>query len=107
MAEAPLFDPSLKKKKKKSVAFNEDPLSAELDPTTPADVDDTNGHDLGPKTVHERVKQNGSAANGDGEDAKPEDDDFKNMFGDLKKKKKKKDISADVSSILFIYPLCS
>ena len=55
-------------------------------PATPADV----SADLGPATVHEQMKQNG---HGDGE-AK-EEDDVKAMFGDLKKKKKKKEVSLD------------
>ena len=38
-SEEPLFDPTLKKKKKKKVvAFSEDPLGADADPTTPAPV---------------------------------------------------------------------
>lgn len=92
MSEEPLFDPSLKKRKKKTVAFSEDPLGAEADPTTPAPatIDDTttNGEvvDLGPKTAHELMKENEGAA----------EDDFKAMFGDLKKKKKKKDIPMDL-----------
>ena len=87
--EEPLFDPSLKKRKKKTVAFSEDPLGAEADPTQPgpATIDDraTNGEpvDLGPATVHEQMKRSG-----DGQETKP-DEDFKAMFGDLKKKKKK------------------
>ncbi|KAI0366553.1 eukaryotic translation initiation factor 2 beta [Pilatotrama ljubarskyi] len=98
-SEEPLFDPSLKKRKKKTVAFSEDPLGADADPTTPApaDIDNvtTNGDavDMGPTTVHERMKQN-EAAGEDGE--KKEDDDLKAMFGDLKKKKKKKDIPLDL-----------
>ncbi|KAI0340280.1 hypothetical protein BDW22DRAFT_1360215 [Trametopsis cervina] len=92
MSEEPLFDPSLKKrKKKKTVAFSEDPLGADADPTTPApeSIDDvtTNGVtvDMGTKTVHERLAQS------EKEDSKedPEDDEGKSMFGDLKKKKKK------------------
>ncbi|KZT64988.1 eukaryotic translation initiation factor 2 beta [Daedalea quercina L-15889] len=102
MAEEPMFDPSLKKRKKKTVAFSEDPLGAEADPTTPAPVviDDTttNGEavDMGPKTMHEQMKQNGDAGAEDGAEERKEDDDFKAMFGDLKKKKKKKDIPMDL-----------
>lgn len=101
MSEEPLFDPSLKKRKKKQVAFTEDPLGADADPTTPAPVTiesvATNGDavDMGPKTVHEQMAQNERA--GEGEDAeKKEDDEFKAMFGDMKKKKKKKDIPLDL-----------
>jgi hypothetical protein len=91
-SEEPLFDPSLKKRKKKTVAFTEDLLGAEADPTQPApstiDNHTTNGVtvDLGPTTQHERIKQSG-----EGEELK-EEEDFKAMFGDLKKKKKKKEI---------------
>jgi translation initiation factor 2 subunit 2 len=87
MAE-PLFDPSLKKKKKK-VVFTEDPLGPEADPTTPAPdtIDSTTisgeAVDLGPKTAHEKVAESAK------------DDEFKAMFGDVKKKKKKKEIPLD------------
>ncbi|KAF5365273.1 hypothetical protein D9758_005354 [Tetrapyrgos nigripes] len=98
MSEEPLFDPSLKKRKKKAVAFTEDPLGADADPTAPApetiENTTTNGEavDLGPTTAHEQMKL--SAEDDEGE--KKEDDDFKAMFGDLKKKKKKKDIPMDL-----------
>ncbi|KAH9914096.1 eukaryotic translation initiation factor 2 beta [Fomitopsis serialis] len=101
-SEEPLFDPSLKKRKKKTVAFSEDPLGAEADPTAPppATIDDTtaNGEavDMGPKTMHEQMKQNGDVVAEDGAEEKQEDDDLKAMFGDLKKKKKKKDIPMDL-----------
>lgn len=103
-SEEPLFDPSLKKRKKKTVAFSEDPLGADADPTTPApaDIDNltTNGDavDMGPTTVHERMKQNGISGTEVEEpvEEKKEDDDFKAMFGDLKKKKKKKEIPLDL-----------
>ncbi|KAH6903220.1 translation initiation factor [Coprinopsis sp. MPI-PUGE-AT-0042] len=94
----PLFDPSLKKKKKKAVAFTEDPLGAEADPTAPAPdtIESTtiSGEvvDLGPKTAHEQMLA--ASENGDAGKAK-EDDDFKAMFGDVKKKKKKKEIPLD------------
>jgi translation initiation factor 2 subunit 2 len=100
MASETLFDPSLKKRKKKQVAFTEDPLGAEADPTTPAptSIDNTtaNGEpvDLGPTTAHEQMSQNGRAAEGD--DMKTDEDD---MFADMKKKKKKKkDIPMDFVS---------
>ncbi|EIN14467.1 eukaryotic translation initiation factor 2 beta [Punctularia strigosozonata HHB-11173 SS5] len=99
MSEEPLFDPSLKKRKKKTVAFNEDPLAAEADPTTPApsiiDTRTLNGEtvDMGPTTAHEQMKQ---AAGGEVSETPKEDDEFKAMFGDLKKKKKKKDIPLDL-----------
>lgn len=96
-SEEPLFDPSLKKRKKKQVAFTEDPLGADADPTAPAPdtIDSTtlNGDavDLGPATAHERMKANGD----EGAEKKKEEDDFKAMFGDVKKKKKKKEIPMD------------
>ncbi|TDL27869.1 eukaryotic translation initiation factor 2 beta [Rickenella mellea] len=101
-SEEPLFDPSLKKKKKKKqVAFSEDPLGADADPTTPAPAEITNGDvDMGPATVHEQMKQkNGDSMGNDIELEEPkmkEEDDFKAMFGDLKKKKKKKEIPMDL-----------
>lgn len=115
-SEEPLFDPSLKKRKKKQVAFTEDPLGADADPTSPAPVtiDSTtlNGDavDLGPVTAHERMKANGD----EGADKKKEDDDFKAMFGDVKKKKKKKEIPMDfvgrcsviTASIVYSKPPC-
>ncbi|KAJ6496640.1 translation initiation factor [Mycena vitilis] len=92
----PLFDPSLKKRKKKQVNFIVDPLGADADPTAPAPetIDATTADgavvDLGPSTTHERMKLNGEP------EAKPaEEEDIKAMFGDLKKKKKKKEIPMD------------
>jgi len=93
-AEEPLFDPSLKKRKKKAVAFTEDPLGADADPTTPApdtiDPTTTNGVpvDLGPSTAHEQMLEQKQGEEGA--------EDFKSMFGDLKKKKKKKEIPLDL-----------
>ncbi|KAI0027196.1 eukaryotic translation initiation factor 2 beta [Vararia minispora EC-137] len=99
MSEEPLFDPSLKKRsKKKQVAFSEDPLGAEADPTVPApdSLESTTASgenvDLGPKTVHEQMKQ--SVEENDA--GKDEEEEFKAMFGDLKKKKKKKEIPLDL-----------
>ena len=103
-SDEPLFDPSLKKRKKKQVAFSEDPLGPDADPTAPApEVIDThtlNGDvvDLGAMTVHEQMKRSGVGA-GDGEDVvdkKKEEDEFKAMFSDMKKKKKKKEIPIDL-----------
>lgn len=97
-SEEPLFDPSLKKRKKKAVAFTEDPLGADADPTAPApdtiDNTTTTGEavDLGPTTAHEQMKMNGE------EGTKDENEDYKAMFGDLKKKKKKKEIPMDLVS---------
>jgi translation initiation factor 2 subunit 2 len=103
-SEEPLFDPSLKKRKKKHVAFSEDPLGPEADPTAPApetiDNHTLNGDvvDLGTTTLHEQMKQSSSRLT-DGEDTagvSKEDDEFKAMFGDMKKKKKKKEIPIDL-----------
>ncbi|KIM41308.1 hypothetical protein M413DRAFT_445340 [Hebeloma cylindrosporum] len=100
MSEEPLFDPSLKKRKKKNVVFIEDPLGADADPTKPAPetIESTtvNGEavDLGPTTAHELMSKSGAS------EAKPEkkdkeEEDYKAMFGDMKKKKKKKEIPMD------------
>jgi translation initiation factor 2 subunit 2 len=104
MSEEPLFDPSLKKRKKKAVAFTEDPLGPEADPTAPAPdvIDDTTTAgekvDLGPKTAHEAM------SGGDG--GAGEEDDFKAMFGDLKKKsKKKKEVPMDLDLVRLIFYL--
>lgn len=97
--EEPLFDPSLKKRKnKKTVAF-EDPLSPEADSTTPAPL---NGDDV--PTVHEQMVRNGTGIGDDSKDK--EEEDFKAMFGDVKKKKKKKkeiplDYVQDLSSSIY------
>ncbi|KAI9459219.1 domain found in IF2B/IF5-domain-containing protein [Lactarius psammicola] len=104
MAEEPLFDPSLKKRgKKKQVAFSENPLGADADPTVPApSLDDTTASgdviDLGPKTVHEQMKQNEAGIDDAASGLKEakEEEDFKAMFGDLKKKKKKKEIPLEL-----------
>ena len=94
MAEEPLFDPSLKKRKKKIVAFDDNPLSADADPTAPApeSIDNTtlNGDavDLGPTTAHELMKQ-----------SEGDDDDLKALFSEKKKKKKKKEIPMDLVSV--------
>ncbi|KAG5644482.1 hypothetical protein DXG03_008309 [Asterophora parasitica] len=96
-SEEPLFDPSLKKRKKKTVAFTEDPLGADADPTAPApeSIDSTtisgDAVDLGPKTAHELMKGGEESA-----DKKKEDEEFKAIFGDMKKKKKKKEIPLDL-----------
>lgn len=106
-SEEPLFDPSLKKRKKKTVAFTEDPLGADADPTQPAPttIDDTttsgDAVDMGPKTVHEQLVQK-SAGEGKEANGGAEDDEFKAMFGDLKKKKKKKEIPLDLVSRVFV-----
>lgn len=98
-SEEPLFDPSLKKRKKKKVDFLEDPLGAEADPTKPApetiDTTTINGEkvDLGPATAHELMSSGASEVKP--EKKEKEEEDFKAMFGDVKKKKKKKEIPMD------------
>ncbi|CAA7263271.1 unnamed protein product [Cyclocybe aegerita] len=100
MSEEPLFDPSLKKRKKKAVVFIEDPLGADADPTKPAPetIDSTtiSGEtvDLGPTTAHELMSKSGGSE-AKSEKKEKEDDEFKAMFGDVKKKKKKKEIPLD------------
>jgi translation initiation factor 2 subunit 2 len=97
MSEKPLFDPSLKKRKKKTVVFSQDPLEAHPAPTF-NDSHSANGDavDLGPTTIHEQMKT------GEGADEKNEDDDFKAMLGDFKKKKKKKEIPLDFVGRIFV-----
>lgn len=102
MSEEPLFDSSFKKKSKKKVVFSEDPLGPDADPTQPApDVIDnrtTDGEavDMGPTTAHEQIakQQSGEV-----------DDDFRAVFGDMKKKKKKpkKEIPLDLVRYHFKY----
>ncbi|KAJ3517077.1 hypothetical protein NLJ89_g726 [Agrocybe chaxingu] len=100
MSEEPLFDPSLKKRKKKAVVFIEDPLGADADPTRPAPetIDSTtiSGEtvDLGPTTAHELMSKSGGSE-AKSEKKEKEEDEFKAMFGDVKKKKKKKEIPLD------------
>lgn len=93
-SEEPLFDPSLKKrKKKKAVTFGEE-QGPDADPTQPAPetIENTTASgtkvDLGPSTAHELMKsqvENGASKAA----ASTEDDDFKAMFAEKKKKKKK------------------
>jgi translation initiation factor 2 subunit 2 len=88
-----MFADMKKKKKKPKVAFSEDPVNADADPTYPPKepIDDPS---LGPTTVHERI-QNNENATGNAEDGA----EGANMFADLKKKKKKRDLAADVVRI--------
>jgi translation initiation factor 2 subunit 2 len=105
MADGPLFDPALKKRKKKNVVFIEDPLGADADPTKPAPetIDSTtiNGEavDLGPSTAHELMKGS-SGDSTTSSNKEKEEEDFKAMFGDMKKKKKKKEIPMDFVRLL-------
>ena len=70
-------------------------IAAEIDKVT------ANGDvvDMGALTAHERMKQNESAGEGLDDGEKKEEDDLKAMFGDLKKKKKKKEIPLDLVRI--------
>ncbi|KAG8708873.1 hypothetical protein FRC09_000989 [Ceratobasidium sp. 395] len=93
MTEEPLFDPSLKKRKKKKVLFGEDPLGAEGAeepevPAVPAPAETTPGPSILKPATQET---NGASAAAAAEEAgdKAEEDPAA-MFGDLKKKKKKK-----------------
>lgn len=105
-SKEPLFDPSLKKRKKKKVDFFEDPLGAEADPTKPAPetIDSTtiNGErvDLGPKTAHEMMS---TSTESKSEKKEKEEEGYKAMFGDMKKKKKKKEIPLDFVRVLFLF----
>ncbi|CAE6501908.1 unnamed protein product [Rhizoctonia solani] len=84
-SEEPLFDPSLKKRKKKAkVNFDEDPLGAEAapaEPETPAVPPPANAV---PAASILKASE------------PPKEDDLDAMFGDLKKKKKKKEIPLDL-----------
>ncbi|KAG8681306.1 hypothetical protein FRC08_015722, partial [Ceratobasidium sp. 394] len=84
--EEPLFDPSLKKRKKKKVIFGEDPLGADgaeepEAPAAPAPAETTPG-----PSILKAADTNGEPAAED----KLADEDMNAMFGDIKKKKKKK-----------------
>ncbi|KAG9308321.1 hypothetical protein JVU11DRAFT_12085 [Chiua virens] len=72
----------------------------EKDAPTTIESTTTNGDavDLGPTTVHEQMKRNQTAEGGDADgDDQKQDDEFKSMFPEgLKKKKKKKDIPMDL-----------
>ena len=85
-SEEPLFDPSLKKKKKKkAVAFSEDPLGADADPTTPAPpVEDPDA----PATVHEQMRQNDSHVDEEKkeEEAEESEDDMASTLSFLRKR---------------------
>ena len=82
-SEEPLFDPSLKKKKKKkTVAFTEDPLGADADPTTPAPLEDDDD-----PTAHERMKQSDLEKDNEA------------------KKKKKKEIPMDLVRLVYPFPI--
>lgn len=83
-----MFADMKKKKKKKVVAFSEDPLGADADPTYPP-PEPLEDPSLGPPTAHERALQTGP-------EPAAEEEDVKALFGDLKKKKKKKETTTEV-----------
>ncbi|KAG8717345.1 hypothetical protein FRC09_014420 [Ceratobasidium sp. 395] len=90
--EEPLFDPSLKKRKKKKVLFGEDPLGADGAeepevPAVPAPAETTPGPSILKPATQET---NGAAAAVAEEAGGGAEEDPAAMFGDLKKKKKKK-----------------
>lgn len=83
-SEEPLFDPSLKKRKKKKVNFDEDPLGADAapaEPETPAVPPPAEA--VPAASILKEIEP-------------PKEDDLDAMFGDLKKKKKKKEIPLDL-----------
>ena len=90
-----LFADMKKKKKKKAVVFNEDPVASAPDPSYPPKepVHDTS---LGPTTAHEAaIEAVPGDANVNNVVAEAGEDDVKAMFGDLKKKKKKKELPVE------------
>jgi translation initiation factor 2 subunit 2 len=100
--EEPLFDPSLKKRRKKKVNFDEDPLGADgaAEPETPAVppapesvptasiLKDTPAPAPTPAPVPAPAPA-----------AEEKEEDLNAMFGDLKKKKKKKEIPLDLELV--------
>lgn len=88
--EEPLFDPSLKKRKKKKVIFDEDPLGVDgaEEPETPAAP-------AAPEAAPGPSILKPAETNGE----PPIEEDFNAMFGDLKKKKKKKEIPLDLDLV--------
>ena len=92
-----MFADMKKKKKKKAVVFNEDPIASEPGPSYPP-KEPIHYPSLGPATAHEAAIESGAGdvdVNNVGEAAAGAEDDVKAMFGDLKKKKKKKELPID------------
>ncbi|CAE6450243.1 unnamed protein product [Rhizoctonia solani] len=85
-SEEPLFDPSLKKRKKKKVNFDEDPLGADAAPAEP---------EIPALPPPAEAAPTASILK---ESEPPKEDDLDAIFGDLKKKKKKKEIPLDLAS---------
>lgn len=92
-----MFADMKKKKKKKAVVFNEDPVAPEPDPSYPP-KEPIHDPSLGPVTSHEAAIESGAGdvnVNNVAEATAGAEDDVKAMFGDLKKKKKKKELPLD------------
>ncbi|EJU01477.1 hypothetical protein DACRYDRAFT_22599 [Dacryopinax primogenitus] len=101
-SEELMFDPSLKKKKKKAVAFTEDPLGAdadELEPTNvpPKDLDDDAANDDA-NMFEGMKKKKKKKVSLEGLDEPAEEANGDDMFEGMKKKKKKKDIPMDLEA---------
>ena len=108
-SEAPMFADMKKKKKKKAVVFNEDPVAPEPELSYPPN-EPVHDPSLGPVTAHEAAIEAGvgdvNVNNVAEAAATPQqaEDDVKAIFGDLKKKKKRKELPLDnlVSRIVVI-----
>ncbi|KAG8836178.1 hypothetical protein FRC17_009521 [Serendipita sp. 399] len=92
---ASMFAGMKKKAKKPKVAFAEEPAApADADPTYPPKepIDDPS---LGPSTAHERISKSSSGDTAPTTEEAADGDDLKNMFADMKKRKKKKEVRID------------
>ena len=91
-----MFADMKKKKKKKAVVFNEDPVASEPDPSYPP-KEPIHDPSLGPTTAHEAAIEAGADdVNGKNVvEVAVAEDDVKAMLGDMKKKKKKKELPVD------------
>lgn len=104
-----MFADMKKKKKKKAVVFNEDPVAPEPDPSYPPN-EPVHDPSLGPATAHEAAIEAGVSDVNLNNVAEPAaapqqaEDDVKAIFGDLKKKKRRKELPLDnlVSRIVAI-----
>jgi translation initiation factor 2 subunit 2 len=97
-----MFADMKKKKKKKAVVFNEDPVASEPDPSYPPS-EPVHDPALGPATAHEAAIETGAddVNVAEAASAPPAEDDVKAMFGDLKKKRKKKELPIEGLVSLF------
>lgn len=89
-----MFADMKKKKKKKVVVFNEDPVAPEPDPSYPLN-EPVHDPSLGPATAHETAIEAGAGDVNVAEAPQQGEDDVKAIFGDLKRKKKKKELPLD------------